>query len=71
MHMILCKSPFMVTFANMSTMTDLLPSTITGGLFGAALTVSGVYLPPTIISQMQLQDFHMLSVFLTASSTSA
>ncbi|RHZ66768.1 YeeE/YedE family protein [Aspergillus thermomutatus] len=53
------------------TVTDLLPSTITGALFGAALTVSGVYLPTTIISQMQLQDFHMLKVFLTASSTSA
>ncbi|KAL4903980.1 hypothetical protein BDW74DRAFT_31352 [Aspergillus multicolor] len=52
-------------------MTDLLPSTITGALFGAALTLSGVYLPTTIISQMQLQDFHMLKVFLTASSASA
>ncbi|KAL5044235.1 hypothetical protein BDW71DRAFT_186281 [Aspergillus fruticulosus] len=52
-------------------MTNLLPSTITGTLFGAALTVSGVYLPTIIISQMQLQDFHMLKVFLAASSASA
>ncbi|EAW12356.1 YeeE/YedE family protein [Aspergillus clavatus NRRL 1] len=52
-------------------MSDLISSTLTGALFGAALTVSGVYLPNTIISQMKLQDFHMLKVFLTASSASA
>ncbi|KAL3440415.1 hypothetical protein BJX65DRAFT_300502 [Aspergillus insuetus] len=52
-------------------MTDLLYSAITGTIFGAALTVSGVYLPTTITSQMQLQDFNMLRVFLTASSASA
>ncbi|KAH8429489.1 YeeE/YedE family protein [Aspergillus melleus] len=52
-------------------MADLLRSTIAGALFGAALTVSGVYLPTTITSQMQLQDFTMLKVFLTASSASA
>ncbi|KAL4794747.1 hypothetical protein BDV19DRAFT_364319 [Aspergillus venezuelensis] len=52
-------------------MADLLPSTITGTLFGAALTLSGVYQPSTITSQMQLQDFHMLKVFLSASSASA
>lgn len=51
-------------------MSDLISSALTGGLFGAALTVSGVYLPNTIISQMKLQDFHMLKVFLTASSVS-
>ena len=42
-----------------------------GTLFGSALTASGVYLPSVIISQMELRDFHMLQVFLTASSASA
>jgi hypothetical protein len=42
-----------------------------GALFGAALTVSGVYLPTVIIKQMQLRDFHMLQVFLTATASSA
>jgi hypothetical protein len=42
-----------------------------GALFGAALTASRVYLPTVIIQQMQLQDFHMLKVFLTACATSA
>lgn len=42
-----------------------------GAMFGSALTASGVYLPGVIISQMELKDFHMLKVFLTASSLSA
>jgi hypothetical protein len=42
-----------------------------GALFGAALTASGVYLPTVIIKQMQLRDFHMLQVFLTACAASA
>lgn len=42
-----------------------------GLVFGAALTASGVYLPSVIVSQMELKDVHMLSVFLSASASSA
>ena len=42
-----------------------------GLVFGAALTASEVYLPSVIMSQMQLKDYHMLSVFLSASACSA
>ncbi len=42
-----------------------------GMLFGAALTLSGVYQQSVIISQMKLVDFHMLRVFLVASGGSA
>ncbi|KAI1832326.1 hypothetical protein DTO006G1_1979 [Penicillium roqueforti] len=41
-----------------------------GALFGSVLTASGVYLPSVILSQMKLEDFHMLKVFLTAGSAS-
>ncbi|KAL4806619.1 hypothetical protein BDV18DRAFT_137897 [Aspergillus unguis] len=50
--------------------SDLLLSTMAGTLFGSALTASGVYLPSVILSQMKLEDFHMLKVFLTAGSAS-
>jgi len=43
---------------------------ITGAAFGSALTLSGVYSPSVIISQMQLRNFHMLETFLTASAIS-
>jgi len=42
-----------------------------GLVFGAALTASEVYLPSVIVSQMELKDFHMLNVFLSASASSA
>jgi len=42
-----------------------------GAIFGAALTASGVYSPSIILSQMRLEDFHMLQVFLTATGSSA
>lgn len=42
-----------------------------GALFGAALASSGVYLPSVIVSQMEMKDYHMLKVFLTASGSSA
>jgi uncharacterized membrane protein YedE/YeeE len=48
-----------------------LTSMAAGAAFGAALTASLVYLPTIIIGQLQLRDFHMLQVFLTASGTSA
>ncbi|MCJ1392494.1 hypothetical protein MMC18_005361 [Xylographa bjoerkii] len=46
-------------------------SILAGALFGAALTASAVYFPAVITSQMYLQDFHMLKVFLVASASSA
>lgn len=46
-------------------------SILSGALFGAALTAAGVYSPTVIISQMKLESFHMLKVFLSASATSA
>jgi hypothetical protein len=49
----------------------ILPAGGAGAFFGAALTISGVYLPTVIIKQMQLRDFHMLQVFLTACAASA
>lgn len=42
-----------------------------GMLFGAALTASGVYDPRVIVSQLKMQDFHMLQTFMTASATGA
>lgn len=51
--------------------TNLLATGAAGTLFGTALAVSGVYSPVVIISQMQLADFHMLKVFLSASASSA
>jgi len=54
---------------------DMLGATLTsmtaGAVFGAALTASMVYRPSVIIGQMQMRDFHMLQVFLTASGISA
>jgi len=44
---------------------------LSGSLFGAALFVSGVYSPAVISSQLELSDFYMLKVFLTASGSSA
>lgn len=46
-------------------------SILSGALFGAALTAAGVYSPAVIISQMKLESFHMLKIFLSASATSA
>ncbi|OAP63407.1 hypothetical protein AYL99_02634 [Fonsecaea erecta] len=51
--------------------SSLLLSAATGGIFGAALTASGVYAPSVIISQLQLGNFHMLKSFLAASACSA
>ncbi|MCJ1400868.1 hypothetical protein MMC11_004077 [Xylographa trunciseda] len=54
---------------NMS--TQIAANVLAGALFGAALTASAVYVPAVITSQMYLQDFHMLTVFLVASASSA
>ncbi|KIW23347.1 uncharacterized protein PV07_11555 [Cladophialophora immunda] len=52
-------------------MSSLLLSAASGGIFGAALTASGVYSPSVIVSQLQLGNFHMLKSFLAASACSA
>jgi uncharacterized membrane protein YedE/YeeE len=52
-------------------MSTLMLSAASGGIFGAALTASGVYLPSIILQQLQLKDWHMLETFVTASACSA
>jgi hypothetical protein len=49
---------------------SLIRTTVSGAIFGAALTASGVWNPDFIIEQMALHDFHMLKVFMTAGSIS-
>ena len=51
--------------------SNILSSVTAGALFGASLAASGVWSPDVIIGQMQLQDFHMLQVFLVATGSSA
>ena len=51
--------------------SKMLTDILTGAAFGSALTLSGVYRPSVIVSQMQLRNFNMLQTFLTASATSA
>jgi uncharacterized membrane protein YedE/YeeE len=53
------------------TMSAMITTATSGALFGAALTFAGVSSPNIIIGQLQLRDFHMLKVFLTATSASA
>ncbi|OIW22653.1 hypothetical protein CONLIGDRAFT_625696 [Coniochaeta ligniaria NRRL 30616] len=43
---------------------------LSGATFGAALALSGVYQPHVIISQLTLQDWHMIEAFLTATASS-
>ena len=50
---------------------SLLLSAASGGIFGAALTASGVYSPSVIISQLRLGNFHMIKSFIAASACSA
>ncbi len=52
-------------------MSSLLLSAASGGIFGAALTASGVYSPSVIISQLRLGNFHMIKSFIAASACSA
>lgn len=47
------------------------PSLLSGMIFGAGLTLSGVASPQVIKNQFRLSDFHMLITFLTASASSA
>src|ERR1700761_1914500 len=55
----------------MQTMSSLLLSAASGGIFGAALTASGVYSPSIIVGQLRLQNFHMIKSFVAASACSA
>ncbi|KAF2493998.1 hypothetical protein BU16DRAFT_583004 [Lophium mytilinum] len=50
---------------------DTTATAFAGTLFGASLTVSGVWLPEVIIGQFQLHDFHMIKAFLVGSAISA
>ncbi|GAP83559.1 putative family protein [Rosellinia necatrix] len=48
----------------------MLSSLLSGAAFGAALTATGMYQPTVILSQMKLENWHMVQTFLTASGTS-
>ncbi|KAJ3558379.1 hypothetical protein NPX13_g9718 [Xylaria arbuscula] len=48
----------------------MLDSLLSGAAFGAALTASGMYEPSVILSQMRLENWHMVQTFLTASAAS-
>ncbi|KAI2618878.1 hypothetical protein GGR54DRAFT_630953 [Hypoxylon sp. NC1633] len=43
---------------------------VSGVAFGAALTAAAVHQPDVIVAQMGFQNWHMVTTFLTASSTS-
>ncbi|KAI1394122.1 uncharacterized protein F4822DRAFT_37343 [Hypoxylon trugodes] len=43
---------------------------LSGAAFGAALTATAIHQPAAIVGQMNLQDWHMVTTFLTASGTS-
>lgn len=52
-------------------MANLLATTTSGALFGAALSAAGVASPSVILSQLRFENFHMFEVFLTATGCSA
>ncbi|KAI0426190.1 hypothetical protein F5Y09DRAFT_71727 [Xylaria sp. FL1042] len=45
-------------------------SLLSGAAFGAALAATGMYEPSVILSQMKLENWHMVQTFLTASAAS-
>ncbi|KAI1274375.1 hypothetical protein F5Y07DRAFT_401461 [Xylaria sp. FL0933] len=45
-------------------------SLLSGTAFGAALAATGMYEPNVILSQMKLENWHMVQTFLTASAAS-
>ncbi|KAJ1323391.1 YeeE/YedE family protein [Microdochium nivale] len=57
------------TTSNMAVAT-LVRQAVSGAAFGAALSLSGVWLPSVVLGQMHLQDFRMLQMFLSASGAS-
>jgi uncharacterized membrane protein YedE/YeeE len=71
MGSLLCIDQTFVGISLHATMSSLLLSAASGGIFGAALTASGVYSPSVIISQLRLGNFHMLKSFIAASACSA
>ncbi|KAH7024642.1 uncharacterized protein B0I36DRAFT_424498 [Microdochium trichocladiopsis] len=54
----------------MAQTSTMLQQAISGAAFGAALTLSGVWVPSVVLGQLKLDDFRMLRMFLTASGTS-
>ncbi|KAI0447712.1 hypothetical protein F4803DRAFT_558464 [Xylaria telfairii] len=48
----------------------MLDSFLSGAAFGAALAATGMYQPTVILSQMRLENWHMVQTFLAASGTS-
>ncbi|KAI2635516.1 hypothetical protein GGS21DRAFT_490173 [Xylaria nigripes] len=50
--------------------SNMLEPFLSGAVFGAALTAAGLCEPSVILSQMELQNWHMVQTFLTASGTS-
>ncbi|KAI0465814.1 hypothetical protein F4859DRAFT_346245 [Xylaria cf. heliscus] len=48
----------------------MLSSFLSGAAFGAALAATGMYQPTVILSQMRLENWHMVQTFLTASGAS-
>jgi hypothetical protein len=52
-------------------LSDSLRSLVPGAAFGAALSVSRVWVPSVILGHMHLKDFHMLEGFLSATASSA
>lgn len=51
-------------------MLSMFDSFLSGAAFGAALAATGMYHPAVIISQMKLENWHMVQTFLTASGAS-
>jgi hypothetical protein len=43
---------------------------LSGAVFGAALVAAGVYKPSVIISQVKLENYHMVQAFLAAAASS-
>ncbi|KAI8635333.1 hypothetical protein F5Y19DRAFT_7632 [Xylariaceae sp. FL1651] len=48
----------------------MLDAFVSGTVFGAALAATGMYQPAVILSQMKLENWHMVQTFLIASGTS-
>jgi len=53
-----------------SAMSTLVRQAVSGAAFGAALCLSGVWVPSVVLGQLRLEDFRMLRMFLTASGAS-
>ncbi|TRX90157.1 hypothetical protein FHL15_008885 [Xylaria flabelliformis] len=54
----------------LSKKVPMLDSFLSGATFGAALAATGMYQPSVILSQMRLENWHMVQTFLTASGAS-